>query len=236
MQWYEKGEYTPYGQVFDIGNSTLDAIKRIKSGISPEKAGGETEYDNGNGSLMRILPLAFYLYHETDIEKRVKIIYEISSLTHRHIRSKVACHIYVEIAIKLINGENILDEYKEVCSMLNEYYEEKLESKEKVIFKRILDGEIYKYSVDEIKSSGYVIHTLEAALWCLLTTNTYKDSVLKAVNLGDDTDTTGAVTGGLAGILYGLDSIPKEWIEDLGKGIMIFNSANQLYKKCFNIK
>lgn len=70
-------------------------------------------------------------------------------------------------------------------------------------------------SEEEIKSTGFVLHTLEASLWCLLNTNNYKDAVLKAVNLGDDTDTTAAVTGGLAGIIYGFDEIPKEWIDKL---------------------
>ena len=70
-------------------------------------------------------------------------------------------------------------------------------------------------SEEEIKSTGFVLHTLESSLWCILNTNNYKDAVLKAVNLGDDTDTTAAVTGGLAGIIYGFDNIPKEWIDKL---------------------
>ena len=70
---------------------------------------------------------------------------------------------------------------------------------------------------EAIKSSGYVVDTLEAALWCLLTTNTYCECVLKAVNLGGDTDTVAAVAGGLAGALYGYDTIPKEWLNTLKK-------------------
>lgn len=75
--------------------------------------------------------------------------------------------------------------------------------------------DLKKKSEEEIKSTGFVLHTLEASLWCLLNTNSYRDAVLKAVNLGDDTDTTGAVTGGLAGIIYGFDEIPRDWIDKL---------------------
>ena len=83
-----------------------------------------------------------------------------------------------------------------------------------------------------IKSSGYVIDTLEAVLWCVFHTTTYKDAVLTAVNLGDDTDTVGAITGGIAGIIYGLDAIPEEWVSKLVNKMMVFNAASDLYKRC----
>ena len=233
IEWYDQGKYTPYGKVFDIGNSTLESIMKLKNGISAKKSGGRTEYDNGNGSLMRVLPLAFYLYNEKDIKKRKEIIFEISGITHNHIRSQIACHIYIEIAIKLIGGSDIVTAYKEVCNIIKDNYHNKIDENEYHIFERILSGNIQNYSNEEIKSSGYVIDTLEAALWCLLNTSNYKEAVLKAVNLGSDTDTIGMVTGGLAGIMYGLDGIPKGWIESLANNIIIFNAAQQLYKKCF---
>ena len=79
---------------------------------------------------------------------------------------------------------------------------------------------------------GYVIDTLEAVLWCIFHTTTYKDAVLTAVNLGDDTDTVGAITGGIAGIIYGLDAIPEEWVSKLVNKMMVFNAASDLYKRC----
>ena len=84
-------------------------------------------------------------------------------------------------------------------------------------YHRIFEPDFEKLTREEIKSSGYVVDTLEAALWCVLTTNDYRSCVLKAVNLGEDTDTVAAVAGGLAGILYGLDAIPKEWLSNLKK-------------------
>ena len=98
-------------------------------------------------------------------------------------------------------------------------------------FDRLLKGDIAKFEEDEINSSGYVLHTLEASIWCLLTTDNYNEAVLKAVNLGSDTDTTGAVTGGLAGLLYGIENIPKKWLQQIAKYDDIENLAERLNEK-----
>ena len=230
VKWYQKAEYTATGKMFDIGKSTYDAINRIIGGINPVDAGGKSEYDNGNGSLMRILPLAFYLKDEEDIEKRVEKIYEVSSITHGHMRSKIACHFYIEMAISLIKGKNLKDSYLDAVVIIKEHYKDEEELK---YFNRVLSGDIYKLDESEIKSSGYVIDTLEAALWCILTTNSYKEAVLKAVNLGQDTDTVGAVTGGLVGIYYGMDQIPNEWIEAIKNKKLINNLSQSLYNKMY---
>ena len=84
-------------------------------------------------------------------------------------------------------------------------------------YRRIFAPDFEMLSMDEIKSTGYVVDTLEAALWCVLTTDSYRECVLKAVNLGDDTDTVAAIAGGLAGALYGYDSIPNDWLSQLKK-------------------
>ena len=99
------------------------------------------------------------------------------------------------------------------------------------LFDRLLKQNIHELTEENIFSSGYVLHTLEASIWCLLTTDNYKNAVLKAVNLGEDTDTTGAVTGGLAGLLYGLDSIPKNWIKQIARNGEIKNLAERLGDK-----
>lgn len=97
-----------------------------------------------------------------------------------------------------------------------EYAEfQRFNPKEVGLFERILKSDISKYSEDEIKSSSYVLHSLEASLWCFLNSESYSEAVLKAVNLGEDTDTTGAITGGIAGIYYGFENIPKEWVAEL---------------------
>lgn len=213
-EWYDKAAYTPHGKAFDVGNATAKAIKRLKEGVAPEKAGGAGERDNGNGSLMRIAPLAFYMYGIQKPEERFRIVKAVSSLTHAHEWSVAACYIYIEMLNKLRMGRKKKAAYAE----LQEDFRSGVPfiGKETLAqFDRILSADISALPERDIRSGGFVIDTLEAALWCFLTTDTYKDAVLKAVNLGDDADTTGAVTGGLAGLAYGLESIPQKWRDQL---------------------
>ena len=213
-EWYDKAAYTAHGKVFDVGNATAEAIKRLKKGVAPEKAGGSGERDNGNGSLMRIAPLAFYMFGIRSAEERFRIVREVSSITHAHEWSVAACYIYVEMLNKLRMGRKKKAAYAE----LREDFAQDVPFISKATlgkFVRILENDISTLPEEEIRSSGFVIDTLEAAFWCFMTTDNYKDAVLKAVNLGDDTDTTGAVTGALAGLAYGLDSIPQEWRNQL---------------------
>ncbi|MBA3925767.1 ADP-ribosylglycohydrolase family protein [Listeria rustica] len=184
QNWIFDGQYTVDGIVFDYGITTYAAIK--------QGYGENAERSNGNGSLMRILPVAFVDASRADIEK-------ISAITHAHDTSTYGCVLYVDIARKLIKG----DALQEIISAIR--------------FETPYERLAYIQTLDEteIQSTGYVVHTLEAAIWSLLHTNNYRDAVLKAVNLGKDTDTVAAVTGGLAGIIYGWEGIPREWIEAL---------------------
>lgn len=219
IAWMYKAYWTATGEVFDIGNATRLAISNISKGVSPIEAGGKNESDNGNGSLMRILPLVI-LFQDLPIDDRFKLIKEVSSITHAHPRSVLACFYYLEFALELIKGEDKFKIYADlkikVLDFLNSNYDC---MKEAHHFDRLLKENIHEIDEDSIQSSGYVIHTLEASIWCLLTTTCYDEAVLKAVNLGDDTDTTGTVTGGLAALCYGYESIPKEWINTI-KGKM----------------
>ena len=225
VSWYYDNLWTPHGEVFDIGNTTSEAIFRLEQGnINPEKAGAMDEYSNGNGSLMRILPLAFIL-QELPFAKRVSSIADTSAITHAHIRSIIACVIYIEMSINLLNGQDLEEAYNNMKPSILEHYKGE---NELLHYSRILQNNIIKLKEDDIKSSGYVVHTLEASLWCLLTGNSYKEIVLKAINLGEDTDTTGAVAGGLAGIYYGFENIPSEWVNQIARKDDIVELAERL--------
>jgi ADP-ribosylglycohydrolase len=168
------------------------------------------------------------------INERFEITKQVSSITHGHIRSIIACFYYLEFARQLAEQRDKFEIYSNLKTEVSDYLNLiSIHPKEIKLFDRILKHNIHTVSEDKIYSSGYVLHTLEASIWCLLTTDNYKDAVLKAVNLGDDSDTTGAVTGGLAGLLYGFDSIPTEWIEQLAKQEEIDYLAERMSARLF---
>ncbi|MDO5860001.1 ADP-ribosylglycohydrolase family protein [Methanobrevibacter sp.] len=205
-EWIYNGKYVQY-YVFDYGNTTGDALYNYHHKHMPAlESGCSGERDNGNGSLMRILPLAYIpnIDYET--------IENISGLTHAHKRSKIACVLYIEIAKSMIENDDLsIDEHiKRASDKIIKYYKGSEELKH---FKRIFDDDLD--DILTIKSGGYVIDTFESVIYCLKNTGNYKDAVLKAVNLGKDTDTVAAICGGLAGIYYGFDEIPIDWIDSI---------------------
>ena len=230
-EFYFNNLWTPYGEVFDIGNTTVLAIQQISMGEPLELCGGRSENSNGNGSLMRILPLAYYLKNTESLEK-IRIIEEVSSLTHAHKRSKLACIIYVEMAINLIKTKDKRESYEKSLKFVKEYCFEKYQE-EFPNFQRLLNNEIHLLSKEEISSSGYVIDTLEAVIWSFFSSRNYEEAIFTAINLGDDTDTIGALTGGLSGIYYGFDSINDNWIQclarksDIYELLYSFNKVNE---------
>ena len=233
-KWLYEAYWTPHGVVFDVGNTTRYAISRLKQGINLVEAGGKDEYSNGNGSLMRILPLAYYLENTKENEK-FEMVHQVSCLTHRHIRSQMACGIYVQFAINILRGDKPKSAYKNMKAIILDFYAKEPYTNEFENFSRILQADISKFSNDEIKSGGYVIDTLEAGLWSFLNNGSYEDTVLNAVNLGGDTDTTGAVAGGLAGIYYGYESIPKNWINKIAIRQDIIKLAKKLNERIYGV-
>lgn len=231
VKWYNEAFWTARGNLFDIGNATRQAILRLANGETPELAGSIDESSNGNGSLMRILPLLFYIKDKT-INERYEITRQVSSITHGHIRSIIACFYYLEFAKQIIEGKDKFEIYQNLQNEITSYLKSiSINSTEVAFFDRLLEDNIHQLPEDEIESSGYVLHTLEATVWCLLTTESYNDAVLKAVNLGSDTDTTGAVTGGLAGLLYGFDNISANWIKQIARKDDIEDLADRLAEK-----
>ena len=212
LAWQEHGYWTPHGTVFDIGIATSTALSHIRYGSAVEDAGGDGERDNGNGSLMRILPVALR-YADASVEEMLFMAHRVSAITHRHPRSQMACGLYCCMARGLLGGLAPLDAYQFMNEHGHQYYNMAPFHREMPHFARILSGTIGDVAESEIASSGYVVHTLEASLWCLLTSGSFEETVLTAVNLGDDTDTTGCVAGGLAGLYRGVSAIPEPWVD-----------------------
>ena len=231
IRWYRQGYWSARGEVFDIGITTAKAISRLEKGIEPEKAGGSSENDNGNGSLMRIAPMMLYVMHLPQPE-RFRIIQQVSSLTHAHIRSVVACIYLVEFLRLMNNGTFPEHAYELLAKLLpHSLTEYGIPEAELQHFDNFFKHDIRNLTIDQIQSSGYVIHTLEASIWCLLTSMGYEEAVLKAVNLGNDTDTTAAVTGALAGLFWHIDTMPDEWRLNIARHDDIMNLCLALRNK-----
>lgn len=248
-KWYYQDEYTPTGEMFDVGNTCSMAIERyVKNRMSWQECGLSREMDNGNGSLMRIHPFVLYTFAlDTNTRTKIEIIELASALTHAHPRSKMACGFFAFVLWELLSNDVNADVKFTVCKGLDnarKYYAGNMElvhfgklvhqvadvdniSKTDPQFLEILP----KATEDDIISDGYVVNTLESAIWCLFETDNYKDCVLKAVNLGDDTDTVAAIVGALAGAAYGYDTIPQEWRDTLIKREYIENICEKAFSK-----
>jgi ADP-ribosylglycohydrolase len=229
QRWYLDGHHTPFGKVFDIGITTSKSIQRLISGVSPLQSGATNVSENGNGSLMRIFPLSFYIYSSNLNETtKFKYIQEISGITHAHPYSVLCCYVYIDFCLFLLSGKSLQESFHLTISQKDKYIS--YFKKDVVKILDFLFSDSFKSANrNKIKSDGYVVHSLEASFWCLLNTNSYSEAVLCAVNLGSDTDTTACITGGPAGLVYGFEGIPKNWIDSLQKKEMIMKLCDDFY-------
>lgn len=216
VRWKNEAHWTPHGSVFDIGVATSTALSRIASGTPPEQAGGADERSNGNGSLMRILPVALW-FSAAPTETLLDRIHRASAITHRHPRSQMACGLFALLVRELLTGTPPADAHREALTAFCAIYTTPPFLTERPHFHLIESGRLASTSRSRIASSGYVLDTLTASVWSLLTSASFGEATLNAVNLGDDTDTTGCVTGALAGVYHGLHAIPHEWLDVLAQ-------------------
>ena len=215
VSWVDEGNYTPFGECFDIGNTTRSALMNYVRFQEPLKSGLDDAYSNGNGSLMRIIPAALYAdAHGLSADEAVDLAQELSCLTHAHMRSRIGCGIFTCVALALLRRADS-QSVQEGIRQAAEVYARKGQPHELQKYARVFSADFAGLPEQEIRSSGYVVDTLECALWCMLNTHSYRDCILKAVNFGKDTDTAACVAGALAGLLYGLDGIPDKWLGTL---------------------
>lgn len=228
VDWCTKADYTATDKVFDIGITTRNSIRSYMLGETPLKCGENHIRSNGNGSLMRILPVVYYCYFQgMSREEMNKKICEVSSLTHAHPISLLGCQIYADFIIDLLNGKSKEEAYLNLSeSNYKNYNQETLDA-----YKRIFSKTLPRIEEDNIQSSGYVVSTLEASIWATLNNSDYESAVVTAVNLGEDTDTVGAVTGSINGILYGKENIPERWLSKLQKKEYLERLAKEFSNK-----
>ena len=219
VRWYRKGHLSSTGGCFDIGNATSSALHRFEQTDDPF-SGSTDPYSAGNGSIMRLAPVPMFFCR--DVEQAVLYASDSSRTTHGADECLDACALYAYMLVKALDGKS-KDEilFGEDNVELMDGLSPKIQS--------IAAGEYRDKSEDEIRGSGYVVESLEAALWCFLQTETFRDAILKAVNLGDDADTTSAVCGQIAGAYYGESGIPSGWLDLLCMRDEITGLADRLW-------
>ena len=227
VKWLDDGAFTPYGYAYDIGRGTMNAIREYKRTRDPHRAGGDSVTNNGNGSLMRIMPAVLYAIEKGLADgEAVAVVHRVGSLTHAHIRANIACGLYYFMAKAILTAQGRLpDRVRQGMNQGFAFYERFLaDHGELASYDRLRDLSAFAaLPPDDIRGTGYVVDALEAAVWALVTTDTFEDALLKAVNLGDDTDTVAAIAGGLAGLAYGWEAIPADWLSAIQKREWIEN-------------
>ncbi len=215
LRWLDDGYMSCASAAFGIGSTTRSALEAFRETGDPF-SGPTDPQTAGNGSIMRYAPLALYYFPDRELIQHYSA--DSSRTTHGAEECVDACRLLGDVLFRALSGG----------------------TKDEMLFGKVPDlvgsptmcemarGDYAAKSADEIRGSGYVVESLEAALWCFHRTETFRDAVLEAVNLGNDTDTTGAICGQIAGAFYGESGIPPEWLGRLEKREMVDSLAERL--------
>ncbi|SBS33435.1 ADP-ribosyl-[dinitrogen reductase] glycohydrolase [Marinomonas aquimarina] len=217
LRWQQEGYLSSNGSCFDIGMTVSNALMNYEETLDPF-SGQEDESYSGNGSIMRLAPVAMYYAH--DLPSCIKLAGESSRTTHGSPLCIDACKLLAELLVRAFQAESKSEIFADLSK--RPYREE---------FAPLLDKSFSALAYDQIKGSGFVVESLIAALWCFYQGKNYREAVLLAANLGDDADTTAAICGQIAGAFYGLAGIPEDWHRAIAMDFEIKHLARQLYRQ-----
>ena len=218
VRWYREGYMSSTGSCFDIGNATREALNRFESSGNPE-AGSSDPQSAGNGCIMRLAPVPIRYVDSPEIAASLSA--DQARTTHAAPECVEASRLFGEILVRVLQGD---------CGKAEALITE-IGGSYRTLSPRlqgIAVGEYFEFDRQWVKGTGYVVDSLEAALWCFYTTDSFRDAVLAAANLGDDADTTAAITGQIAGAFYGESGIPQEWLDTVFMAKEIGSMAEQL--------
>lgn len=215
LDWWTWGHLAVDNNVFDVGGQTMQSLIKYSSGTSPYESGFTIKKGQGNGSLMRVLGIP--LLHDGTDEDLVEDAQTQSLITHGHVNNQICCALYSLIIRYILKGNDFDKAYEISVSKLKEIYEH-----DKEYLDRLINDILPENAVQE-SGTGYVIDCLKSSFKVIRESNSYEESIKKAIAFGNDTDTTAAVTGGIAGVLYGFENIPKRWFE-------ILRGKNEVYE------
>jgi ADP-ribosyl-[dinitrogen reductase] hydrolase len=227
VRWWRHGEYSVTGDCFDIGITTAAALGRFEEGVTARESGLDGDRSAGNGSIMRLAPVAIAGSHRypNDLAGLVQRCVDSSRPTHRAPQALSACAVFGVALAALIAGEDrraVLDPgwsaWNEVRALIDLHPE----------IDEVISGSHRDRQPPDIVGSGYVVRSLEAALWAFGSHTDARNGLLAAVNLGDDADTTGAVCGQLVGAAWGLAGLPQDWLGVLARRGELIGVAESL--------
>ena len=221
LNWVDEGYMSSNGKCFDIGNTTAEALEKYRKTGDPY-AGSTESKNSGNGSLMRLAPIPMYFW-KYDSYEVMKLAADMSRTTHGSVECQWSCRYLATMLQRILleaKKEDLIRDTDATLRTFSTFFPDEIVS--------IMNGDCLTKSKEQIRASGYVIHTLEAALWSFYNTDNFRDGAILAVNLCEDADTTGAVYGQLAGAYYGLSGIPSEWVAKIAFGQDILNIAAKL--------
>lgn len=219
VQWWQHGYMSSTGRCFDIGGTTREALVSFLKRGHPY-SGDISVNRSGNGSIMRLAPIALYYARKPDMAIRYAGL--SSCTTHASHPCVDSCDFLVQVLIAALNGAD-----KDFITARNSFPVRNLTT----TVQSIISAQYRAKTQQQISSGGYVLDTLEAAMWCFYHGETYEETVLLAANLGDDADTVGAVAGQIAGAYYGMINIPQPWIRRLIRSKQIALIASRLYEQ-----
>ena len=217
-RWWHEGYLSSTGHCFDIGNTVSDALRRYEATGNP--FAGSTNPDTaGNGSIMRLAPVP--MFYAQDMDAAEHYAAESSRTSHGAIECVDACRLLARVLVRVLRGESKSDVLLADAGRVD--FADRIAA--------IARGNYRGNPVSRIHGTGYVVQSLEAALWAFDSTTTYRDAILAAANLGDDADTTAAICGQVAGAFYGEQAIPAKWVKRLAMREDIASLADRLYSK-----
>ena len=223
VRWWRSGYLSSTGSCFDIGNTTCDALSLFADTGEPY-SGSTRSWSAGNGSLMRLAPVPMYFAH--DAAEAINRSADSSRTTHGAEEAVDACRYFAGLIVGALNGVDKQTLLSRSYSPLEGLWEK---SPLAVKIAEIADGSFKHREPPAVRGTGYVVESMEAALWSFHKSRDFREGALLAANLGDDADTTTAIYGQIAGAYYGAEAIPAKWREVLAMATQITSIADRLY-------
>lgn len=238
IAWWDNGKFSSMPFPFGLGNTVHNAMVRYKNNYPPLECGGTGVRDNGNGALMRMFPFSMIcIMRKYDDQKTYDFIRKASAVTHGHIINALSCCIYTQFLFDCLRTKNPKMSYYTAIRDKEYDYKQAFPSEainaHEILFKQIMKED---FDPDTIRESGYVVDSLITAIYSIINTENFEDAIKMAVRFGYDTDTNAAITGSLAGVIYGMDSIPVNWLRDLKRKDYLIDIGERFSEAIKNIR